>query len=147
MSDHTIPGEFTRLEVKPASAGPVNPIETAHRALIVALGKMLVGRQVPKIWVNPEPDDFLAVKDYVAAVAAACDLWLQAVGKEARSNSLHTFDKSSFQSAFTDAVEGYALYELQAEAEELGDVDRDTRTAIQHGRTARAIIETIRGER
>ena len=139
---HTIPGEFVRMEI----AKP-NPIETAHRVLIVELGRILVDGKVPRIHVSPMADEFLAVKDYVAEVARIADTWLAAIGKEARSNSLHTFDQSSFQDTFTDAVEGYALYELEAEAEELGElaeeIDRDTRQAINYGRTMHTMLNNI----
>jgi hypothetical protein len=141
MTDHNIPGEFVRMEItKP------NPIETAHRALIVALGRMLVDKKVPWISVSPSADEFRDVKEYVADVAKAADAWLQAVGKEARSNATRPFDDGVFQSAFTDAVEGFSLYELEAEAEEIED-ETATRTAVHYGRTVRTMVEMLKGVR
>jgi hypothetical protein len=143
MTDQTtIPGEFTRMEIS-----KTNPIETAHKALIVALGKMLVDRKVPKLNVCPTAAEFRDVKEYVADVAKAADAWLQAVGSEARSNAIARFDEGVFQTAFTDAVVGYSLYELESEAEEIDanseEIDRDTRQAIAYGRTMDNIIQTI----
>jgi hypothetical protein len=142
MTDHTIPGEFTRMEIS-----KTNPIETAHKALIVALGRMLVDKKVPWISISPTAAEFRDVKEYVADVAKAADAWLQAVGSEARSNAVGRFDQGDFQTAFTDAVVGYSLYELESEAEEIDanseEIDRNTRQAIRYGRTMDNIIQTL----
>ena len=146
MSDQTIPGEFVRVEISRP-----NPIETAHRALIVALGRMLVEKDVPKLNVCPTAGEFRHVKAYVAAVAGACDAWLRAVGAEARSNATKPFDEGVFQTAFTDAVVGWSLYELEAEAEEIEsnaeDMDAETRQAVHYGRTMRTMIEMLKGSK
>ncbi len=142
----TIPGEFVRMEIsKP------NPIETAHRALIVALGRMLVDGDVPKLHVCPTAGEFRHVKAYVEAVAGAADLWLRAVGKEASSNATKPFDEGCFQTAFTDAVVGWSLYELEAEAEEIEsnaeDCDTATRQAVHYGRTVRTMVEMLKSSK
>lgn len=146
MTDHNIPGEFVRMEVT-----KTNPIETAHRALIVALGRMLVEKKVPWLQVYPTAAEFRDVKEYVAAVAGAADAWLRAVGAEARSNAIGRFDQTVFQTAFTDAVEGFSLYELEAEAEQIDsmaeEIDRDTRQAINYGRTMASIIDVFKAGR
>lgn len=138
----TIPGEFVRMEIS-----KTNPIETAHRALIVALGRMMVDKKVPWLRVCPTAAEFRDVKDYVSDVAAVLDAWHQAVGKEASSNATKPFDEGCFQTAFTDAVVGWSLYELEAEAEEIEsnseELDRDTRQAIQYGRTMQTMLDSI----
>jgi hypothetical protein len=143
MTDHTIPGEFTRMEI-----AKTNPIETAHRVLIVELGRMLVDRKVPKINVCPTAAEFRDVKDYVADVAGAADAWLKEIGREAASNATKPLDEGLFQTAFTDAVVGWSLYELESEAEEIDslaeEIDRDTRQAIKYGRTMQSIIDVMK---
>jgi hypothetical protein len=142
MTDQIIPGEFVRMEIS-----KTNPIETAHRALIVALGRMLVDGEVPKINVCPTPEEYRDVKCYVSDVALACDAWLKAVGREASSNACKPFDEGVFQTAFTDAVVGWSLYELEAEAEEIEsnaeELDAATRQAIRYGRTMQTMIDSI----
>jgi hypothetical protein len=94
-----------------------NPIEQARRTFLKALAAI----KTPTIGSWPEPDDFLAVKDHIAEVAAIADQWLRAVGTEVRCNTSENLNMSFFESAFTDAFEGWASFEITRAAEALAE--------------------------
>lgn len=155
---NTLPGEFTQRTIaQPAVTPdeltrqhnpiPVNPISTAHMLLITELGKLLVNRQVPSVRINPIPEEFEDLHTYALQVAAAVDAWWLAVGKEARANATCTIDLKWFTTIFTEAIEGWGTSEFDRAAEGLREDQEDIESAVRSGRTARAIIRTIQGER
>lgn len=97
----------------PASAD--NPFEIAKRALIAKLARL----PVPRISVTPHPDQFEAVGDFVAAIARANDECMAAIGKELRANAYRPFKLTNFETPFLDAVDGWALGDIEAMAEDL----------------------------
>lgn len=95
-----------------------NPFEAARRGLIAAISAI----DVPAPYGSwPMPDDHLALRDHIRAMSNQFDMWLRTVGEEARANSAHAFDLKVFDSAYADAVDGWATYELEQQAELLRD--------------------------
>jgi hypothetical protein len=92
-----------------------NPFEIARRKLISALAAI----KAPTIGSWPTPDDFGAVKDHIAEVAALADIWLRSVGQEIESNAHINVNTKLFESAFSDATEGWCEFECQRLADDL----------------------------
>lgn len=92
-----------------------NLIAIAHGVMAAKLA----GVTPPRLLVSPDPEDFEAVAEYVHAVARIMDEWMLRVGNEVQSNSTVKIDMGCFTGTFTDAVEGWALAEINREAEAL----------------------------
>lgn len=92
-----------------------NPIRDAHNLMVTKLDCVTP----PRLLTNPDPEDFEAVAEYIHAVARIMDEWMLNVGTDVQSNSTVRTDIDQFKGTFTDAVEGFALYEIQREAEAL----------------------------
>jgi hypothetical protein len=91
------------------------PIAAAHAAMIDELSRL----RCPSISVNPLPDEFGAVADYVVAVTRIADRWLKLVGLEVRANSLEPVEMKDFTDQFFGVVDGNATFWLDRSAESL----------------------------
>src|SRR3954462_2699263 len=90
-------------------------LKAEHAKLVAALAAVTA----PRIYVNPEPDEFKAVGAYIVAVAEQVDKWLLAVGHEVRCNSTAGTDMACFTDIVRDAVEGFAVYECTKAARQV----------------------------
>lgn len=92
-------------------------IITAHATLIAKLAA-IKPRPIP---VFPEPEDFMERIAHMREIALAVDQYILALGRECAENVRGTFDISLFVAPLTNALDGNALFELEAVAEELQD--------------------------
>lgn len=91
-----------------------NPFETARLALI----KKLLAMSAPGSFsIFPYPSEFTSVADHVREATRIFDEWLAAIGHELSDNSNCNIDIDLFRSAYTDAVDGNALYEFERSSE------------------------------
>lgn len=105
-----LPGTFTLIEAPVAAAKGAkhNPIAAAHAALIDELRLVAV----PRIHLNPDPEEFEDVADYLLRAAAMVDRWVRAVGTEVKLNSSGVgVDMSLFQGQLESALSGNAIHE------------------------------------
>lgn len=148
MSDHDqtepphdiLRGEFTvignRLHVHQPQATAKHALAVIHQQMVLELSNMTV----PRIHVDPEPEEFEDTADYILRVSQVMDRWLKAVGEEVRSNACVRVDLTVFEEQFEGAVQGNATHEcdrvagaLHAERAEYG-VETDYRRAVsRHG--------------
>jgi hypothetical protein len=95
---------------------PNNPFEIARRALISALVRM----EAPKAFTTfPVPSEFTGVIDHMRQAAGLFDEWLAAIGHQVADNSSGNVDMRLFRSAFTDAIDGNAMWEVEKQGEAL----------------------------
>lgn len=95
---------------------PANAFETARLALIK---KLLEIKSPDAFSVFPVPSQFTAIHHHVSEVTAICNEWLAAIGHEVADNSSSRVDLDLFRTAFSDAVDGMALWEIEKQAEAL----------------------------
>lgn len=95
---------------------PANPFEAARLALIK---KLLEIKSPGSFSIFPIPCEFTAVHHHVSEVTAICNEWLSAIGHEVADNSSSRVDIDLFRTAFSDAVDGMALWEIEKQAEAL----------------------------
>jgi hypothetical protein len=95
---------------------PSNPFETARLALIK---KLLAVKAPASFSVFPVPGEFTSVVDHLREAAGIFDEWLAAIGHEITDNSSSRVDMGLFRSAFTDAVDGNAMWEVEKQGEQL----------------------------
>lgn len=125
-----IRGEFVRIDVaadvQPANVSS-NPFAQFQAQLVAELCRIVV----PKISVNPEPEEFEDVADYLLRVARIFDRLLKAVGEEVDRNSTIKVDLSVFTDAFFSAVDGMATFECDRMArtvrEERDEIEGEVR--------------------
>jgi hypothetical protein len=95
-----------------------NPFEAARRDLL----KRIAEASVPAPYGSwPEPEDHEAVKDHIRDFSVYFDEWLMKMYQQVQSNSAHNVDRNVFDGAYVSAVEGLAMYEVQAQGEMLAD--------------------------
>lgn len=93
-----------------------NTFETARLALI----KKLLAIKAPGSFSTfPVPCEFTAVIDHMREAAGIFDEWLAAIGHEVADNSTSRVDIDLFRSAFTNAIDGNAQWEVEKQAEAL----------------------------
>lgn len=107
--------EITAPKIAASIGAPINPIAKAHEALIAELAPM----QPPRIHINPHPEEFEDVADYILRVAQMVDRWLLAVGTEVRSNATAHINLDLFKGMMVDAVDGWCTSECDGAASEL----------------------------
>ena len=74
-------GEFTQVDLQNAKPAALDPILKAHANLIGYLCKL----DVPKLHVNPTPEEFEEVRDYAENVIRVFDMWFKTVGDDVDS--------------------------------------------------------------
>lgn len=104
------------MTTNPTPIRPSNPFEAARQALIKSLTELKVPGAIP---VFPHPSCFAVAADHVREASRLFDEWLSAIGHEIADNSVCHVDHKQFRSAYTDAVDGNALYECERAAEAL----------------------------
>jgi hypothetical protein len=57
------------------------------------------------------------VRDHIRAMTDQFDCWLRSVGEEVKSNSGHHVDMKVFTDQYACAVDGWATYELEQQAQ------------------------------
>jgi hypothetical protein len=120
----TMRGTVTEIEapkIAASNTAPLNAIAKAHEALIAELAPM----QPPRIHVNPHPEEFEDVADYILRVSQMVDRWLLAVGTEVRSNATTHINLDLFKGMMVDAVDGWATSECDTAAAGLRDEYED----------------------
>lgn len=91
-------------------------LQAAHDAMVSKLAAI----KPPRIYLDPDPDDFEAAAGYVADVARIMDEWHRAVGQEVASNApAGLVFAPVFQDAFRGATEGMSIFEITRAAEAL----------------------------
>lgn len=91
------------------------PIKAAHELLMTKLAAMLP--VVPRLPIDPDPEQFEDVADYICEAARIFDQWLLAVGREVKANAPCKIDMKLFTDVFLNAVEGEATAEITKCAE------------------------------
>lgn len=97
-----------------------NPIAVAHAEAVRRLACLIP----PRIYVNPDPEEFEATSEYLLDVARIVDELVLAVGREVKSNATCAIDLKLFSNVLTNALEGDATCEIGREVESLKE-DRD----------------------
>lgn len=69
-----------------------HPIWYAHKAMVAKLAALTP----PRIYIEPEPEDFENVRDYLADAREIINAWLSEVGKEVQSNAIVKLDMGQF---------------------------------------------------
>jgi hypothetical protein len=133
----TIPGTFTHIDMKAPAAS--HPLALAQATMVTELGRLVA----PRLPVNPEPEDFEDVADYLVRGARIIDAWIKEVGLEVRSSATHRVDMKVFTDVLKDGLEGNATYEIDACAEAVREERAEVESALRHRRNASAMIEDI----
>lgn len=105
------------LEFLYAPAKPNNPFEIAKRQLIAQIARL----QAPVVDVTPQPEQLHDVAEHLRAVAQAADGWLRLVGLEVKSNATVKVNMDLFSGQFENAVDGWAVFEVERVAESIRD--------------------------
>jgi hypothetical protein len=130
MSDHDQPhnvlrGEFTaignRLHVHEPQATATHALAVAHQQMVLELSCIAI----PRIFVDPEPEEFEDAADYLIRVAQVMDRWLRAVGDEIKSNASTKVDLKYFEDQFVSAINGWSTAEADKAAAALRE-ERDS---------------------
>lgn len=116
----------------------------AHFALVNELARIAVPHGFDAF---PMPEQFEDVADYLVRLAQAFDRFLLLVGQEAQSNASVKMNMAMFTNRFASDLEGNTTFELDRAAADIRESDAEYRTARRDGRTASAIINTIRNAR
>jgi hypothetical protein len=90
-----------------------HPIRDAHTLMVTRLATIAP----PRIYINPDPEDFEAVSEYLMAVARVVDQCLLSVGQEVQSNASVRINLDLFTNTLRDEIEGNAVFEVLREAE------------------------------
>jgi hypothetical protein len=90
-----------------------HPIRDAHTLMVTRLATIIP----PRIYINPDPEDFEAVSEYLMAVASVVDQCLLSVGQEVQSNASVRINLDLFTNTLRDEIEGNAVFEVLREAE------------------------------
>lgn len=91
------------------------PIALAHQIMVAKLGTL----RPPRIFVNPDPEEFGAVNEYLTDVARIVDECLLAVGKEVKANASVNINLDFFTNVLANELEGNACFEVERAAEEV----------------------------
>jgi len=91
------------------------PIKQAHELMLAKLCAL----RPPHITVNPDPEEFQATQEYLLNVARIVDAMIIEVGREVQSNSSLRIDLKLFENVLTDALEGFAVYEIEREIDDM----------------------------
>lgn len=143
-----IHGEFMRIEVaadaQPANNPALNPFAMYHAAMVAELCRVVV----PKIGINPLPEEFEDVADYIIRTARMVDRWLKAVGEEVDRNATCKVDMSVFSDTFLAGCEGQSTFECDRAArvlrEEIGEVEGAARRGNADANLADDIFKMVR---
>ena len=134
-----IPGSFTHIDMQAGKPEASHPIAKAQAAMVGELARL----QAPRLSVNPEPEDFEDVADYLLRGARIIDEWIKEVGLELRSASTGNTDMNDFTDVLKNALEGFATHEIDSAAENLREEREEVELAIRHRRSASAMVEDI----
>lgn len=100
--------------LKEAAALPVPD----HYSAQASAAAGLAGIKLAKLSTHPEPEDFLAVRDDVEAIARIVDRLLLYIGRHAKENS-SDISLADFTNVLRGATEGYATYQCERAARAL----------------------------
>lgn len=95
-----------------ASGARHSAIAQAHRESV----QMLARLYVPHLSVNPSPQQFRDLADFIVNWARIADRVLKIIGQEAKANSTSGVNLGLFLNQFQATVEGYATAELEGAA-------------------------------
>jgi hypothetical protein len=101
----------------PGNLPPPSNLQAAHTQLVARL----LSIRPPAIVGEADGPDIRALSDYLVAIADAVDPLIEAMGKEAKSHAGSPFDLDCFKNPLFKAIEGNALFDLAALAEELDE--------------------------
>lgn len=90
-------------------------IYTAHQTMLAKLAAL----RPPHIYVNPDPEEFGAVNEYLLDVARIVDECLLAVGREVKCNTPVRINMDLFTNVLRDALEGNACFEVERAIEDI----------------------------
>lgn len=91
------------------------PIALAHQTMLTKLAAL----RAPHIYVNPDPEEFGAVNEYLLDVARIVDECLLAVGREVKCNSSRRIELRDFTNVLRNALEGNATFQVDQAIESL----------------------------
>ena len=94
-----------------AAKNKPNPIAVAH----AEAGRRLACLIPPRIYANPDPQEFEATSEYLLDVARIVDELILAVGREVKSSASVNIDITSFENVLRTGLEGFATYEISRE--------------------------------
>jgi len=94
-----------------------HPIKSAHLDMVKTLSML----QPPRIFVNPDPEEFGAVNEYLIAIARIVDECLLAVGKDVKANASVNINLGFFTDVLRNELEGNACFEVDRAADEIRD--------------------------
>jgi hypothetical protein len=141
-----IPGDYDVIKSDAQASANKQPDTSMGRSFAAMIDELRC-LAVPHIHINPQPEEFEDVADFIKRVAAIADRWLLSVGTEVRSSAIGTVDMRQFTDVFVSAIEGNATFELDRAAEDYRGEYESVDRAVRHGRTALAVIARIRDER
>ena len=92
-----------------------SPIRDAHAFMVQRLAAL----QPPRIYANPDPEEFEATSEYLLDVARIVDEMILAVGREVKSSASVNINLDVFTNCLRDQLEGNATFEIEREVESL----------------------------
>ena len=107
------------IELLFAPAADGNPLHGAKMRLITQLARL----PVPAIDVCPTADQIESVGDFILGLGALVDTLMLTIGEELRANATLPIRLDNFTSPMRNAVDGFALYDVQCVADELRSVE------------------------
>lgn len=134
-----IRGTFVQIDMAVPEVVATHPLAKAQSAMVGELVRLAA----PKLSVNPEPEDFEDVADYLLRAARIVDAFIKEVGLEVQSSATTRIDMKCFTDVLKDALEGNATFEIDRCAEVLREDRAEVQSALRHRRHASAMIEDI----
>ena len=92
-----------------------NPIAVAHAEAVRRLACLIP----PRIYVNPDPQEFEATSEYLLDVARIVDELILSVGREVKSSASVRIDLATFTNVLRDGLEGFSIHEISREVASL----------------------------
>lgn len=122
MTDEThniLRGTFSvinnRVHVTAPQVTATHELAKLHQAMVLEVSSIIA----PKLPLNPEPEDFENVADYLIRFAQAVDRHVKAVGEEAKANASTKINLHYFEEQLEMALNGWATAELDKAANAL----------------------------
>ncbi len=101
---------------------PSRTLDAAHHAMLARLAAL----RIPHIVGEADGADIRNLADHMIEIADAVDAYIEAIGRELRTNAPCEIDNSLFARPLFAAIDGNALYEAHRVADRL---DEDRRRA------------------
>lgn len=134
-----IPGTFTHIDLEAPAVAATHPLAKAQAVMVGELARLAA----PRLHVNPLPEEFEDVADYLLRGARIIDAWIKEVGLEVRSAAVTNIDMGPFTEQVVGALQGNAMFEIDRAAEALREERNEIEAAVRRGRHVGAAIDNV----